>query len=292
MNTIEFINVLAKAGCHPRKSGDGYQARCPAHDDKHPSLSVSSDRENNALVHCHAGCTPTDIVMALGLTMADLTELDTHITSVSLAEVKTERVSWLWYGYIPLGKLTVLDGDPGLGKSTITLDIAARLSTDRKMPDGSKCDLDTVAPTVLITAEDGLGDTVRPRAEAAGADLRYIHAITGVQTAEGDTYWQMPDHIFDLETLVNKKGGKLIIIDPLMAVMSSNVNTYRDQDVRSALKPLADLAERTGAAVVVIRHLNKSSGTNGLYLVYYIALIHSCSFLTHEPSITVLYLYI
>jgi hypothetical protein len=62
MNTIEFVNKLAEAGCHPRKSRNGYQARCPAHEDNNPSLSISSGRKNNILVHCHAGCSPTDIV--------------------------------------------------------------------------------------------------------------------------------------------------------------------------------------------------------------------------------------
>ena len=72
MNIIEFANVLANAGCHPHKSHNGYQARCPAHEDNKPSLSISTDNENNILIYCHAGCTAAEVMAALNLRLADL----------------------------------------------------------------------------------------------------------------------------------------------------------------------------------------------------------------------------
>jgi hypothetical protein len=80
-------------------------------------------------------------------------------TGTLLSEVEPESVEWLWPGRVPLGKLTVLDGDPGLGKSAMTLDIAARLSAGLELPDGERCE---PAGVVLMSAEDGLGDTIRP----------------------------------------------------------------------------------------------------------------------------------
>src|SRR6266566_9313517 len=110
----------------------------------------------------------------------DAPGLTRTLVTCPLADVPPEAVSWLWPGRIPFGKLTMLDGDPGLGKSLVTLDLAARVSTGRPMPEeatGSE-----PASVVILTAEDGLGDTVRPRLDALGADTTKIHAVTGVLT--------------------------------------------------------------------------------------------------------------
>jgi len=99
---------------------------------------------------------------------------------VRLADVRPEKVAWLWRGYIPLAKVTLLDGDPALGKSNLTLDLAARVSRGLCMPDGSRSDLTGPAGVVLLNAEDGLGDTIRPRLEAAGGDLTRVDALESV----------------------------------------------------------------------------------------------------------------
>src|SRR5438309_479207 len=95
------------------------------------------------------------------------------LLTICLADVEHEPVEWLWPGYILYRKLAILDGDPGMGKSTLSLDIAARVSAGAPMPDGSMC---RPGGVLLLTAEDGLGDTVRPRLEAAGADLTRVVA--------------------------------------------------------------------------------------------------------------------
>lgn len=183
----------------------------------------------------------------------------THGT-VRLSDVQPERVAWLWPGRIPLGKLTLLDGDPGLGKSTLTLDLAARLSNGDALPGRTRPDLDDLAGTVLLTAEDGLADTIRPRLDAMGANPERIVAL---QTVED----RLPtvEDLTAIEAAVGTVGARLVIVDPLMAYLGEEVNSYRDQHVRRALAPLADLAERLGVAVVLVRHLTKGTDTNALY---------------------------
>lgn len=180
-----------------------------------------------------------------------------------LADVKPERVSWLWADRIPYGKLTLIDGDPGLGKTTISLDIAARLTRGAKMPfDPSPVE---PADVIVMSAEDGLADTIRPRLEAAGADLNHVHFLeindgSGIPRAP-----VLPNDIPLIEEAIKERNARLVIIDPLMAYLSGKVNANNDQDVRRALAALVAMAERTGAAIVVLRHLNKLTGSLAMY---------------------------
>lgn len=192
---------------------------------------------------------------------------DTTPEIVRLSDVEPETVRWLWPNRIPLGKLTILDGDPGLGKSTLTLDLAARLSNGEKMPDGSRPDTEGAPGTVLLTAEDGLADTIRPRLDAAGADAEYIAALRAVTPDMEDAERRLPtvDDTDDIRAAIRMVDAGLVVVDPLVAYLGSDVNSYRDQDVRKGLAPLAELAEEEGVAVVAIRHLNKSGGDNPLY---------------------------
>ncbi|MFZ5788905.1 MAG: AAA family ATPase [Acidobacteriota bacterium] len=181
---------------------------------------------------------------------------------VLLADVKPEAVRWLWPGHVPLGKLTVIDGDPGLGKSTLALDLAARVSTGASMPDGTP---GARGGVVLLTAEDGLADTVRPRLEAHGADLSRIVALPYVGNGDDRRPLTLPDDLITVRAAISRVGAALVVIDPLMAVLGSRTDAHRDQDTRRALAPIAALAEETGAAIVIVRHLNKSAGGNPLY---------------------------
>lgn len=187
---------------------------------------------------------------------------------VSLVDVKREPITWLWPGRLPAGKLVVLDGDPDLGKSTIALDLAARVSTGSPMPDGAR--LDAAADVILMSAEDGLADTIRPRLDAAGADCTRVHAFVEVDaTNEDDEPYTrppvIPADIGRLETMIADRGARLVIIDVFMAYLDSRVNAHHDQDVRRVLHQLKRLAERTGAVVLVLRHLNKSGGERSIY---------------------------
>lgn len=206
------------------------------------------------------------------LRLVDLTRLraeEGQPTLVTLADVAPERIDWLWPGYLARGKLHVFDGDPGLGKSTATTDIAARVTTGKPWPDGQPgC---VPSGVVLLSAEDGLGDTVRPRLDAAGADLQRVVALKGIKTFDEDTE-QMYDRILSLpadingiESAIESVDGALVVVDPLMAYLGRLIDSHRDQDVRRALAPLSQMADRTGAAVVLVRHLTKGGGSNALY---------------------------
>ncbi len=181
---------------------------------------------------------------------------------VLLHDVQLERLNWLSRGRLAHGKITLLEGDPGLGKSTMLADWIARVTTGAALPDG-----EAVAPAgvVLLSAEDGLGDTIRPRLEAAGADLSRVLALTGIPEEDTDRLPAIPDDLLPIEDAVRHVGAVLLVIDPVMAYLGNTVNAYRDHDVRRALAPLAALAERTGVAVVLVRHLTKTMGGSPLY---------------------------
>ena len=157
-------------------------------------------------------------------------------------------------GVAARGKLVVLDGDPGTGKSTLSLDLAARISTGKPWPDGAAGT--DPAPVVLATAEDDLADTVRPRLNAAGGDPSYVHALIGLFTLAD---------VEMIEDEVRKVGAVLVIIDVLAAYLPSGSDAHVDQDVRTVLAPIAAMAKRTRSCVVLVRHLNKSVGGSALY---------------------------
>jgi hypothetical protein len=183
---------------------------------------------------------------------------------VLVADVDREQVRWLWHDRIPLGKITVLDGDPGVGKSTLTLTIAAKVSTGSPFPDGARPE---VGDVILLSAEDDIGDTIRPRLEAAGADLERCWVLPDVHPVDKDGKEEpprppeLPADLFLLEDLVKSKAAALVVIDPLMAFLAGQVDSHRDQDVRRVLASMAYMAARTGAAVLIVRHMNKGQGS-------------------------------
>jgi hypothetical protein len=186
--------------------------------------------------------------------------------TVSLADVEPERVDWLWFGRLPLGKIVVLDGDPSVGKSTTAVDCAARVSTGRAWPDGEPCRHGSV---LLLSAEDGLADTIRPRLDAASGDPRNVHALTELRYRdENDQVRTRPVTLADLEEIeraVCRTGAVLVVVDVLMAYLPGKVDSHRDQDVRGVLSGLAAMAERRGCCVLLLRHLNKSAGGSAMY---------------------------
>jgi hypothetical protein len=195
---------------------------------------------------------------------------------ILLADVESRPVRWLWPGRLPLGKLTVLDGDPGLGKSAITLDVAARVSAGRPFPDGAASDLDGPRGVVLLSAEDGLADTVRPRLLAAGADLAHVSALTSVvdrplRRRRPDTaarpVFRLPNlaDLVAIRRAVRAVGAALVVVDPIMAYLPRDVDSGRDSAVRALLARLAGLAQAEDVAVLVVRHLTKRAGRNPLY---------------------------
>jgi hypothetical protein len=169
------------------------------------------------------------------------------------AELQARPVEWLMRDRIPAGEITVLEGDPSGGKSTLVLDLAARVSAGRPMPDGTET---VPGHVVLVLGEDSLEKTVVPRLEAAGADRGRVLCTEGHDLV-------IPRTLGRLERAVFGVWARLVVIDPLMAFLGPNANG--DQAVRQALTPLRRLAEASGAAIVLVRHLNKSGRGSPLY---------------------------
>jgi putative DNA primase/helicase len=214
---------------------------------------------------CREATTPTTsaVVAVVGLfegPNASTPPQPAPAVGVLLADVQPEPITWLWPGRLAVGKVTMLDGDPGLGKSVLTLDWAARLTRGLPWPDGAPC---PIGGAVILSAEDGLADTIRPRLDLAGADMQRVVALQIAGTDDHEV--TIPADLGTVELAIDRVDAALVIVDPLMAYLGSETNSYRDQDVRRALRPLAGLAERKGVAVVVIRHLNKAVGGPALY---------------------------
>lgn len=188
---------------------------------------------------------------------------------VTVSSIEPTRITWLCPGRLAAGKMTVLDGDPGLGKSTIVLDWAARITTGRALPgmDGWSSNLPVMKPrgVVLLSAEDGRSDTIRPRLDIAGADTRKVVLLSMVDEQGNKFLPTLGRHLWAIEHAIESVNASLLVVDPLMAYLDAEVNANRDQDVRRVFSPIASMAERTGCAVIVLRHLNKAAGMSGLY---------------------------
>ncbi len=186
------------------------------------------------------------------------------LVSKLASEIKRRRVDWLWHSRLPLGMLTLIDGDPALGKSGITVDLAARVTTGRKMPHSAEA-ARPAADVVFLCAEDDYARTVRPRLEAAGADLARCHCVMGVGRADDPLPFSLLDDMALLEAKVRESGATLVVIDPILSFLDSRTDTHKDQSVREALGGVKRFAERTGCAVLALRHLNKKAEGQAIY---------------------------
>jgi len=178
-----------------------------------------------------------------------------------MADVQPEPIQWLWPGRVPLGKLTLLAGDPGLGKSLITLDWAARVSLGRLWPDGAESG--GRGSVVILSAEDDPSDTIAPRLHAANADLSQIILLRAMEWFDNETK-SRTTRPFSLERDLPALGEaaeklpdcRLVIIDPIDAY-TGRTDSHKNAEVRGLLAPLAELAARLRLAVVGIMHLTK-----------------------------------
>jgi RecA-family ATPase len=166
-----------------------------------------------------------------------------EVKIIQMSDVQSEDVRWLWYPYIPYGKITIIQGDPGDGKTTFVLALSALLTKGQSVPNTNEC---SVPITVIYqTAEDGLADTIKPRLEKAGADCTRVCVID-----ESEQGLSFADE--RLESAVKQLGAKLLILDPLQAYLGSEVDMFRPNEVRPLFKKLTGVAERTGCAIVII----------------------------------------
>lgn len=179
-----------------------------------------------------------------------------ELKMIQLSDVTSQAVEWLWYPFIPYGKLTIIQGDPGDGKSTLVLNIAAYLSKGMGLDAAMK--VNEPLNVIYQTAEDGLADTVKPRLEQAGADCSRISIID-----EAEKSVTMTDE--RLEEAIVRQNAKLLILDPIQAYLGGSTDMNRANEARNMTKKLGGIAERTGCAIVLIGHMNKGAGAKAAY---------------------------
>lgn len=180
----------------------------------------------------------------------------TQLKLISMDQVPIEEVQWLWYPYIPYGKLTIIHGDPGEGKTTLILRLAALLSQGESLP----CDDRPQEPVKIIyqTAEDGLGDTIKPRLLAGDADCAQIKVID-----ETEASLTLLDE--RVEQAISETGARVMILDPVQAYVGTGVDMNRANEVRTVLAQLSRIAEKYKCAMILVGHLNKAQGTKSQY---------------------------
>lgn len=190
---------------------------------------------------------------------------------VSLDSIEPEPVEWLWPDRIALGKITMIAGDPGLGKSMISLAMAATVTVGGRWPvDRAECPKGNV---LLLSAEDALADTIRPRLDAAGADPSKVFALTFAKTIDPGTGQErlrsitLENDLAIIEQQIKRIGNvRLLVMDPISAYMGG-IDSHRNTNVRALMAPLGDMADRQNVAVLCITHLNKGQGGNAIYRV-------------------------
>ncbi len=176
------------------------------------------------------------------------------------SQVQPQPIQWLWPGRLALGKLSLLEGDPELGKTWVTCDLAARLSVGQLFPDGQPPP--GPAATVLLNGEDGAADTLRPRLEMLGADL---DRVIVPMPRDNDAPLTLPSEVVRLESILANHAARLLVIDPWIAFLDPGVILSADASVRKALRPLESMARRRRCAILLVRHLTKKGGERALY---------------------------
>ena len=182
-------------------------------------------------------------------------ESEERVPMLCYEDIEQTSVEWLWFPYIPFGKLTIIQGNPGEGKTYFAMMLTAACTNRKLFPN-----MEDIEPFNVIyqTAEDGMGDTIKPRLVEAGADLSRVMVIDDTEEA----LTLSDDRI---EKAVRQNHVRLVIIDPVQAFIGADVDMNRANEVRPVFRKLGMIAEKTGCAIVLIGHLNKSSGTQSTY---------------------------
>ena len=183
-------------------------------------------------------------------------DIRTELKMIKMSDIEAQEIEWLWYPYIAYGKLAIVQGDPGDGKTTLILNLAAKLTKGEGLDENMK----VMEPMNVIyqTAEDGLADTVKPRLLQAGADCEKVLVID-----ESEKSLSMLDE--RIEEALIKTEARVLILDPIQAYLGSGTDMNRANEVRNMTKRLAALAEKYKCAIILIGHMNKAAGNKAAY---------------------------
>lgn len=296
-DSIDLRRLLTERGVEFRDAEGSAEfpvklhVQCPFNDSHIGKDAYVAQRASGAMLfHCsHNSCAHNswqEFKAAIGietrqqtprtgmLRMQDLPPKDKPVAepklmTVKASEVEPKELDWLWLYRFLVGHINILGGDPGLGKSMILIDVAARASSGRDWPDGSPCQQCSV---LYSTTEDGIEDTVVPRLMAAGADLERVHIVQAVKCRDDS---ELPlflnEHLIYLDEMLTENPEiRILIVDTLQSHIGSAVATNNNSSVRGVMTPLKRLAEKHHIAVLCIEHLTKSktmSGENATYRV-------------------------
>lgn len=178
-----------------------------------------------------------------------------NLKLINMQDIEVEAISWLWYPFIPYGKVTIIQGVPGEGKTTLVLQIIARLTKGESIINE---DANLPINVIYQTAEDGLVDTIKPRLLAAKADCSKVFVID-----DNDTPLTMRDE--RLEQAIIETSAKLVLLDPIQGFLGADVDMHRANEIRPIMKHIAELAEKYKCAIVLIGHMNKCSVVKSAY---------------------------
>lgn len=178
-----------------------------------------------------------------------------NLKLINMRDVEVEPIYWLWYPFIPYGKVTIIQGDPGEGKTTRVLQIIARLTKGESIIDENK---NLPINVIYQTAEDGLADTIKPRLLSADADCSKVLVID-----DRDTPLTMRD--VRLEQAIVETNAKLVVLDPIQGFLGADVDMHRANEIRPIMKHISELAEKYKCAIILIGHMNKCSVGKSAY---------------------------
>ncbi len=181
--------------------------------------------------------------------------LNCELKLINMEDIKCENVEWLWYPFVPYGKITIIQGDPGEGKTTLVLQMIAKLTRGETI-----INEETKEPINVIyqTAEDGLSDTIKPRLVAANADCSKVLVIDDKET---------PLTMLDvrLEKAIAETSARLVVLDPIQGFLGADVDMHRANEIRPVMKHIAEIAEKYRCAIILVGHMNKCNMGKSAY---------------------------
>ena len=181
--------------------------------------------------------------------------MNCELKLINMEDIKCENVEWLWYPFVPYGKITIIQGDPGEGKTTLVLQMIAKLTKGESIINGETKESINV---IYQTAEDGLSDTIKPRLVAANADCSKVLVIDDKET---------PLTMLDvrLEKAISETGARLVVLDPIQGFLGADVDMHRANEIRPVMKHIAEIAEKYRCAIILVGHMNKNSNGKSSY---------------------------